>query len=176
MFNVTLQGPTGLPYSAGPAPFIPIEPNYGICDRRYGSNLTPLLCGWAAKTLIEGDSLFPYAVRSFASGPETLPYTAMFGEQSLSSEIFDLSYSFLAGNCKIWIEIAGPTNPQIYEAIPDEIRGMAVWVIDQCVSGSGNGHGGFTTKDISKLTTYVTEPDTKIGETYRKLTRHRFCI
>ena len=94
MFNVSLHGPTGLPYSADPAPFVPIEPDYGICDRRYGSNLTPLLCGWAAKSLIEGDSLLPYAVRSVASGPETLPYTAMFGEQSLSSELFDLSYSF----------------------------------------------------------------------------------
>lgn len=45
---------------------------------------------------------------------------------------------------------------------------MAGWVIDECVSASGTGYGGFATKDISKLTTYVTEPDTEISGTYRK--------
>lgn len=45
---------------------------------------------------------------------------------------------------------------------------MAGWIIDQCVDGSGGGHGGFATKDISKLTAYVTEPDTDISGIYRK--------
>lgn len=79
-----------------------------------------------------------------------------------------LSYSSWTGNCKIWIEIAGPVTPQVYEAVPDEIRGMAAWVIDGCVAGSGGGIGGFVIKDISNLSTYVTEPDTKIPGTYRK--------
>ena len=80
----------------------------------------------------------------------------------------ELSYTLRAGNCKIWIEIAGPTSPAIYEAVPNEVRGMAAWLIDQCVGGSGRGYGGFATKDIGKLIDYVTEPDTKISETYRK--------
>lgn len=58
--------------------------------------------------------------------------------------------------------------PQVYEAIPDEIRGMAAWIIDGCVAGIGGGSGGFVTRDISKLTAYITEPDTKITGTYRK--------
>ena len=47
---------------------------------------------------------------------------------------------------------------------------MAAEVIDQCVGGGGGGmgYGGFATKDISKLTGYVTEPDTQIRGTYRK--------
>lgn len=80
----------------------------------------------------------------------------------------EFSYAFGIGNCKIWIEIAGPTTPEIYEAVPNEIRGMAAWLIDHCVSGSARGYGGFATKDISKLIDYVTEPDTKISETYRE--------
>lgn len=86
---------------------------------------------------------------------------------------FYLSHSCWSGNCKIWIEIAGPATPQIYKAIPDEIRGMAGWVVDQCVDGSAGGFGGFATKDISNLAAYVTEPDTKLSETYRKRAMHR---
>ena len=176
MFNLSLNGPVGLPYSAGPTPFVPIAPDFGICDRRYGAHLTPLLCGWAADTLIQGKSLVPYNVHGGVPGPQTLPYTAVFGEYSLSLEPFDLSYSCWAGNCKIWIEIAGPSTPEIFEAVPNEIRGMAVWIVDQCVSGDGRGYGGFATKDISRLTTYVTKPDTKISETYRKYALHRANI
>ena len=83
-------------------------------------------------------------------------------------ETSSLSYSCWVGNCKIWVEIAGPATPQIYEAVPNEIRGMAGWVVDQCVDSNGRGYGGFATKDISQLTAYVTEPDTKISQTYRK--------
>lgn len=45
---------------------------------------------------------------------------------------------------------------------------MAGWLIDECVASSGEGYGGFATKDISKLTAYVTEPNAKLSETYRK--------
>lgn len=48
---------------------------------------------------------------------------------------------------------------------------MAAWLIDQCVGGSRSGYGGyggFATKDISRLIDYVTNPDTKISDTYRK--------
>ncbi|KAF6221663.1 hypothetical protein HO133_001631 [Letharia lupina] len=148
MLNLSLHGPVSLPLQVGPSPVIPTAPDYGICDRRYGDHLTPLLCGWAAETLIKGDSLVPYTVRGGVPGPQTLPYTAIFG------------------NCKIWIEIAGPATPQIYEAVPNEIREMAGWVIEQCVGGNGRGHGGFATKDISELTAYVTEPDANIGGMY----------
>lgn len=168
MFNLSLHEPTGLAFSTGLRPLAPTAPDYGICDRRYGARLTPLLCTWAAETLTEGNSPFPYAVSGGPAGPQALPHTAMFGEQPLSSRPFDLSYSSWSGNCKVWVEIAGPVMPQVYEAIPDEIRGMAAWVIDGCVAGTGGGTGGFVIKDISKLTAYVTEPDTKITGTYRK--------
>ncbi len=168
MFNLSLLEPASLQYSAGPLPFAPIAPDYGICDRRYGAHLTPLICGWAADTLIQGDSLERYTVRGGVPGPHTLPYTAIFGMIILSLEPFDFSDSCSAGNCKIWIEVAGPATPQIYDAVPNEIRGMAAWVIEQCVGEIGGGYGGFATKDINTLTAYVTQPDTEISETYRK--------
>ena len=80
MFNVSIDGAASLPVQAGPSPLIPTAPDYGICDRRYGAHLTPLLCGWAADTLTIDDSLVPYTVRDGAPGPQTLPYTAIFGK------------------------------------------------------------------------------------------------
>ena len=41
-------------------------------------------------------------------------------------------------------------------------------MIEECVDVGQKGHGGFATKDISKLTTYVTESETKISGAYRK--------
>ena len=80
MLPLSLNGTSGLQYSSGPPPFAPVAPDYGICDRRYGSHLTPLLCGWAAETLIQGDSLIPYTVGGHTRGPQVLPHTAVFGE------------------------------------------------------------------------------------------------
>lgn len=93
MFNVSLHGPASVPFQAGPLPLIPVAPDYGICDRRYGARLTPLLCGWAAETLSSGDSLVSYTVHGGVPGPQTLPYTAFFGESSLSSNMFHLSHT-----------------------------------------------------------------------------------
>lgn len=80
MFNTSLYGLASLSVQVGLPPFIPTAPDYGICDRRYGARLTPLTCGWAADTLIKGDSLVPYSVHDSAPGPQSLPYTAMFGK------------------------------------------------------------------------------------------------
>ena len=51
---------------------------------------------------------------------------------------------------------------------------MAAWLIDQCIRESERGEGGFATMDISRLTTYVTEPDTKIDGTYREWAHAKF--
>ena len=80
MMALSLNGTSGLQYAPGLPPFVPVAPDYGICDRRYGSHLTPLLCGWAAETLTQGDSAIPYTVSSHARGPQALPHTAVFGE------------------------------------------------------------------------------------------------
>ena len=80
MFNISLHGPGGLLYSAGPSLSTPVAPDYAICDRRYGTRLTPLLCGRAADTLTLGDSPVEYTVHTGGPGPQSLPHTATFGE------------------------------------------------------------------------------------------------
>ena len=75
-----LNGTSSLQFSPGTQPFVPVLPDYGICDRRYGSHLTPLLCGWATETLRQGDSPVPHTVGGRAGNPQDLPHTAVFGE------------------------------------------------------------------------------------------------
>ena len=77
---LSLNGTSGFQFAPKPPPFVPVEPDYGICDRRYGSHLTPLLCGWASETLTQGNSPIQYTVGGHARGPQVLPHTAVFGE------------------------------------------------------------------------------------------------
>ena len=60
------------------------------------------------------------------------------------------------GNCHISVEHAGPdfAAPTTIRIIPDEIRGMAGHVIDQCVLYE-NGIGGFVTKGFAHLLEYI---------------------
>ena len=92
MLALSLNGTSSLQYAPGPPPFVPVAPDYGICDRRYGSHLMPLLCGWAIETLTQGDSSIPYTVGGRARGPHVLPHTAVFGE---SVSVFGNLWNFL---------------------------------------------------------------------------------
>ena len=80
MLSLSLNGTSSLQYAPGAPPFVPVAPDYGICDRRYGSHLMPLLCGWAVESLTQGDSPVPYTVGGRPGAPQVLPHTASFGE------------------------------------------------------------------------------------------------
>ena len=72
-----------------------------------------------------------------------------------------------SGTCKITFEIAGPSlSPFLSPLIPDDIRGMAGWVIDQCVTRSGIG--GFVTNKIINMVNYISEPATNFQGPFRK--------
>lgn len=49
--------------------------------------------------------------------------------------------------------------------VPDMIRHMVGWVIDQCVDGEKLG--GYVTKDIKKTTDYLSAPGTKLWKPMR---------
>ena len=51
---------------------------------------------------------------------------------------------------------------------PNDIRGMAGWVIDQCVH-RGGGIGGFITGSLDNLVDYIEHPFTDFGADFRKL-------
>lgn len=56
----------------------------------------------------------------------------------------------------IIVEIAGPSPPPVFTATPDVIRGMATWLVSQCLPNLG--YGGFVTMGIGNLLHYFLNP------------------
>ena len=66
------------------------------------------------------------------------------------------------------MEVAGPNLPPTFSIPPDEIKGMAGYVIQQCVQ---SGTGGFITKNFSNMLDYLMIHEvTTLPRTYRKPT------
>ena len=88
----------------------------------------------------------------------------------------------LSGNCVISIEVAGPqgfydvqsTNvPFTIMASPFQLRGLAAYVVNNCVQRGGNV-GGFATNQISNLANYLQDPNTDLSLPFRKTIRAIF--
>ena len=69
----------------------------------------------------------------------------------------------------ITLEQAGPNpSPGPIMISPDDVRGMAGYVIQQCVVEEG-GIGGFVTANFSNMIDYILDPNTDINNPYREL-------
>ena len=75
----------------------------------------------------------------------------------------------LIGSCRIVLGVAGPNSESYHSAglVPDDVRGMAAWVLRQCVYDAG-GIGGFVTKGLSSSLDYIIDPRTDFSLPYRK--------
>lgn len=76
-----------------------------------------------------------------------------------------------SGNCVISIEVAGPQAfydpaithvPFTIRASPFQLRGLAAYVVNDCVTRGGNV-GGFATNKISNLAEYLRDPNTDLS-------------
>ena len=81
-----------------------------------------------------------------------------------------------SGNCVISIEVAGPQAfydpaithvPFTIRASPFQLRGLAAYVVNDCVTRGGNV-GGFATNKISNLAEYLRDPNTDLSAPFRK--------
>ena len=68
----------------------------------------------------------------------------------------------MTGNCEISVEVTDPGDAGRHvdawaDIAPDDLRGMAGWVIRQCVQGVPPV-GGFVTKNISDAIDYLQSP------------------
>ena len=96
------------------------------------------------------------------------------GKPTLSCcRVLDL---MLSGNCVISIEVAGPEafydvqsthTPFTIRASPFQLRGLAAYVVNDCVQRGGNV-GGFATNKISNLANYLQDPNTDLSAPFRK--------
>ena len=69
-------------------------------------------------------------------------------------------------NCLISVEVAGPSRPvQSINIVPDQLRGMASWVLQQCVN---NGRlAGFVTYRFSNMLNYISGLQTNLNIPFR---------
>ncbi|MCJ1229777.1 hypothetical protein MMC12_006447 [Toensbergia leucococca] len=118
-------------------PIPPVAPDFYLCDPEYGYALETLDCNLAADLQLPRGR---ESVNAFLNNPR-MP--------------FSLPFTVTHGSCAISIEFAGPSYaaPSFVTIVPDQLRGMASYVIDQCVRASGSG--GFITRGMISLVGYL---------------------
>ncbi|CAF9908203.1 MAG: hypothetical protein ALECFALPRED_004349 [Alectoria fallacina] len=142
----------------------PESPDYARCVPEFGRELTKRDCKEAVKNMpwLRQSAEVDWAVNFHAQQynlPMSIGWTVPKGE---------------AGNCVISIEVAGPqafydrqtTNtPFTIRASPFQLRGLAAYVVNDCVQQGGNV-GGFATNKISNLANYLRDPNTDLSLPY----------
>ena len=138
-----------------PVPIPPVLPNFVFCDGAYGTSLSHSEASKAGGLLPQG----------------TLPVTYSIKEPQIdvlaaNASVLDLEYRLpfltMFGGVSLSIDLSGPVNMDKINVVPNDIRGMAAYVANQCV---GRGRvGGFITKRIQGLVDFVTDPTSDIDE------------
>ena len=131
---------TNLTSFVPPIPIPPITPNFAYCDKAYGVGLS------------QGDAIF--LAGTLPHGTFPVPYTV--NQDLPSPDSYDLPYETHRRDVAITIYVSGLADVDSILLVPDEIRGMAAYIIQTCLQ-QGRG-GGFMTKAIQGLVDYVTDP------------------
>ena len=172
---------------AFPRAIIPNQPDFMVCDSRYGEKLVTKHCKLAVAAMPaarEGAEV-EWAV-NHQTAQYTLPMT-LNGDrkgEGWSRIVCQLVYdvvlirSYNQDHCAVSIEAAGPlahydvatyNPPFTLKASPFQLRGLAAHVVNSCVKvsldhrgrpreGTG-GRGGFATHQIQNLADYVMVSD-----------------
>ncbi len=84
-----------------------------------------------------------------------------------------ISFYNVTGTCEIVLYASGPSVEEIdfIYFSGDDIRDMAGWIIDRCVSSKADDPGGgFATSDLSNTIDYLGKPSVKYDDPYCKTT------
>jgi len=83
-----------------------------------------------------------------------------------------LTEHLVSGTCQIQLMVSGKRAQDIpwVKLSGVEVRHMAGWVMDQCVSvTTEDKRGGYITKDLANTIDYLTRPDISYEDPFRKL-------
>ena len=171
----------------------PETPDFARCVPEFGRELTKRDCKEAVKNMpwARQNAEVDWAV-NFHAQQYNLPMSigwavpkgeagagtpGMYTQSNLSRGVWTNSS---AGNCVISIEVAGPkafydpqkTNtPFTIRASPFQLRGLAAYVVNDCVQRGGNV-GGFATNKVSNLANYLRDPNTDLSLPFRKIIKY----
>ena len=75
----------------------------------------------------------------------------------------------------ISVDVAGPTLPAVMFLRPMDIRGMAAWVVRECVWSPG-GMGGYVTKNLNNMISHLSDPTIPPPTVFRKFITPKYCF
>lgn len=136
-----------------PIPIPPVPPNFVFCNGDYGTGLRRADAIQAGGLLPVGSLPVTYSV----GVPEMDGLAANIS--TLASE-YRLPFLEVHGGISLSVDVSGPINIDRINVVPNDIRGMAAYVANQCLGR--NGEGGFITKRIQGLVDFVTDPTSNI--------------
>lgn len=134
-----------------PVPIPPVPPNFVFCNGAYGAGLSHDQAIKAASLLPQGTIPITYSVEE----PEMDDLAA-----NVTATEYRLPFIEYFGDVSITVDVSGPVNINRLDVVPNDIRGMAAYVANQCLRR--RGVGGFITKRIQGLVDFVTDPDSDI--------------
>ena len=106
-----------------------------------------------------GSGMIPFQVhRSLPDewNPTGLPLIVESGQYHSCFSLDVIKTDEVLGDCRINVEVAGPTPPETMLIVPNNLRSMASYLINRCVVIQG-GYGGFITSGFNALVHYVVE-------------------
>ena len=171
----------------------PEAPDFARCVPEFGRELTKRDCKEAVKNMpwARQNAEVSWAVNFRAQEynlPMSIGWTVPKGEAGAGTpgmctrpNLSRGTWTNLSrGNCVISIEVAGPQAfydvqstymPFTIMASPFQLRGLAAYVVNDCVQRGGNV-GGFATNKISNLANYLQDHNTDLGLPFRKAIRY----
>ena len=134
-------------------PIPPVPPNFLLCNEAYGTNLLHQDAVTAASMLPQGAMPVTYSVEE----PELEGHAA---NVSTLGSGYSLPFLEIFDSIAISVDVSGPLDIKEINVVPNDIRGMAAFVANECL---GRGRvGGFVTKKIQGLVDFVTDPTSDI--------------
>ncbi|KAL8689454.1 MAG: hypothetical protein Q9218_004880, partial [Villophora microphyllina] len=128
------------------------------CAERYGTQILPADCHAAGADLPRGNTLMTYNGQGRQEA-YTLPWSRTVGKPLPRLSISRKDLPIITGTCKLSVELAGPETLalQPIQLIPDLVRGMAGYIIQECPGGGdesfdlGPGVGGYVTTGMERI-------------------------
>lgn len=134
-----------------PAAIPPVSPNFAFCNGDYGTGLSHNEALQAASLLPQGTMPITYSIEE----PEMNDLVA-----NVSATAYRIPFVEYFGDVTIAADVSGPIELDSIVIVPNDLRGMAAYVADQCIRHKGVG--GFITKRIQGLVDFVTDPKSDI--------------
>ena len=132
-----------------PIPIPPVAPNFVYCSGAFGTGLR-------RDDALKAAGLLPHGTMPVTYSIEEPDIDSLAANVSALEVSYCLPFLEFYGGVSLSVDVSGPVNVDKIVVVPNDIRGMAAYVANQCLRHGGVG--GFVTKKIQGLVDFVTDP------------------